>query len=62
MDLQSSLLVSLQHQGKPMDWLWFDAASDPASWRAFRRAVFSSQSVYSKDVDAQDSPPHEEAA
>jgi hypothetical protein len=61
MDLQSSLLASLQCQGKPTDWLWFDAASDPTSWRAFRRAVFFSQSDFSEDDDAQSSAPRGEA-
>jgi len=62
MDFQSSLLLSLQRQGKRSDWLWLDAASDPASWRAFRRAVISGQCGFPDEEDVQTMHSHGEVA
>ena len=60
MDLQRVLLVSLQRRDKLAHWLWLDAAADPANWRAFRRAVISSQSGFSEDDDVRAATPRGE--
>ena len=39
LDLQSVMLVSLQHRGNTSVWLWLHCSQDPDKWQALRRAV-----------------------
>ena len=41
LDLQRHLLVRLHGMPCGPQWLWLEAASNPARWSALRRAVYS---------------------
>jgi hypothetical protein len=41
LDVQSLMVLTLRDDQGRSVWLWAECASDPAGWRALRRAIYA---------------------